>query len=618
MSLSQSTKSPKRDFDSTFGVDPSPQASLPTPPISIKAVPRDNSPARSHTGSMTDPESTTPSRKHEPSQLPSEPVSAFAALNGTPQPPAKKPKLTFAEKEEQKLNKQIRDAEKAAERAKKEADKREKAEEKAKREAENEAQRLKREAEREEKRRTTEANKAAKEEAKRQANEAKRQKDEEKMRREEEKKKKERSQPKLMNFFGAPTIRRGSVSSRESMSPAPGASASDQQAPSKAKEISFYEKQFPPFFVHSDVKVAPYNRFERDQQGSESIEKTLDSYVVDHRGTEEVRRFDAVSYFHMLDTTLRGKRSLPVREIMTAMSGNASKPIDLTTDSQNSQIKRTGVLLSKIPVKFLKFQEDVRPPYIGTYTSRPVTSISKLARNFKRRDLPNTNYDYDSEAEWVEDEDAEDCNSDGEEEEDLDDVDDMDGFLDDDNDDGLNSRRIVVQGDLEPVSTGLCWEDHRKCNTNVKMVQYRMEIMLDGPIKSIDPFSKAYWESPVTTSGSMDPPRLPLHAVKGNNLFSTLSSKPVKPAFSSPQPQSTPLASATAKPHKKMITDDAMEGFKREVAGSDLSKIGLVEVLKKKFPKQTGAAIKETLETIAKRVGTKQAEKRWVIIDEHQ
>lgn len=65
-----------------------------------------------------------------------------------------------------------------------------------------------------------------------------------------------------------------------------------------------------------------------------------------------------------------------------------------------------------------------------------------------------------------------------------------------------------------------------------------------------------------------------------------------------------------------MITADAMEDFKREVSGSDLSKVGLIEVLKKKFPKQTGAAIKGTLETIAKRTGGKEVDKRWVLIDE--
>jgi chromatin assembly factor 1 subunit A len=170
---------------------------------------------------------------------------------------------------------------------------------------------------------------------------------------------------------------------------------------------------------------------------------------------------------------------MPVREIMAEFEGNASKPIDLTTDSQNSQIKRRQDLLRRVPLKLLHFAEDVRPPYRGTYTSRPVSGMEKLARNPLRRDLPNTNYDYDSEAEWVEDDDAEDCNSDGEEEEGDEDGEDMDGFLDDENDELANAKRAVLPGnDLEPISTGLCWEDSHKRSTNVKMLPYRMEIMI--------------------------------------------------------------------------------------------------------------------------------------------
>ena len=58
-----------------------------------------------------------------------------------------------------------------------------------------------------------------------------------------------------------------------------------------------------------------------------------------------------------------------------------------------------------------------------------------------------------------------------------------------------------------------------------------------------------------------------------------------------------------------------MEAFKREVQGNDLSKVGLIEVLKKKFPGRGAAAIKDTLELVAKRVGGKASEKRWVLID---
>ena len=58
-----------------------------------------------------------------------------------------------------------------------------------------------------------------------------------------------------------------------------------------------------------------------------------------------------------------------------------------------------------------------------------------------------------------------------------------------------------------------------------------------------------------------------------------------------------------------------MDDFKREVEGSNLSKIGLIEVLKKKFPGRSGAAIKTTLEAVAKRVGSKEVDKRWVIVE---
>lgn len=43
--------------------------------------------------------------------------------------------------------------------------------------------------------------------------------------------------------------------------------------------------------------------------------------------------------------------------------------------------------------------------------------------------------------------------------------------------------------------------------------------------------------------------------------------------------------------------------------------MGLIEVLKKQFPNAKAAAIKGTLETVARRVGAKEADKRWVIVD---
>lgn len=58
-----------------------------------------------------------------------------------------------------------------------------------------------------------------------------------------------------------------------------------------------------------------------------------------------------------------------------------------------------------------------------------------------------------------------------------------------------------------------------------------------------------------------------------------------------------------------------MQRFKDAVEGNNLSKVGLIEVLKKQFPNAKAAAIKGTLETVARRVGVKEADKRWVIVD---
>jgi chromatin assembly factor 1 subunit A len=378
---------------------------------------------------------------------------------------------------------------------------RERADEKARKEAEKEAEKRKKEAEKEEKKAAQEAEKAAKEERRRVKENERRQKEEEKrlkeeerrhreeqkQRAEEEKRKKERSQKKLNSYF----VQKGSGGDRTSMSPVPsnpalGVPAASPAPPTPSKStISYYEQTFPAFFIQNNVEVAPINRFERDEGTSINQQRIIDSYILENRSPDRQRSFDAMSLFNLPGYTIRGKQYMAVREIMAEMSSSPSRPIDLTTDSQNSQIKRTGDLLRNVPLKFLKFAEDVRPPYRGTYTSRPLHGMTRLARNPLRRDLPDTNYDYDSEAEWIEDEDAEDLNSEGEEDDtEPDDAEDMDGFLDDENDELMTSKRLVLQGDIEPISTGLCWEDQRGKNTNAKMWDFRMEIILGMPLCS--------------------------------------------------------------------------------------------------------------------------------------
>jgi chromatin assembly factor 1 subunit A len=140
----------------------------------------------------------------------------------------------------------------------------------------------------------------------------------------------------------------------------------------------------------------------------------------------------------------------------------------------------------------------------------------------------------------------------------------------------------------------------------------------------------------------MDPPRIPLNTMKttsANFNGHITTSKTVKPFFttatdvlksSSPTlapPQTAPPHPKPGRPStkpakdqkpKKLLAQDDMPAFCAAVQGSDLSKVGLIEVLKKRFPGRPAAAIKATLEAVGKREGVKEADKRWKIVQQAQ
>ncbi|OBT68754.1 hypothetical protein VE03_02203 [Pseudogymnoascus sp. 23342-1-I1] len=629
---SVSPRSLKRQHeDSTANLTAPPKISLEQhlPPSAAHHLIREPSPARSDCDSVI---SDVPSRT--PSLGPNSPLlqapSAFSMMNGSGQPPKKKPKLTFAEQEHKKILKEIRDREKADERARKEAEKRDKEHDKAKRDAEKEAERQKKEAEKEEKRQAKEAErlvkeaeKAGKEKERKAKEEEKRKKEEEKQRIEEEKKKKERSQKKLNSFF----ISQPAKKPEKAVSPEPGNAAGgapDDKSPNKRSEISDYDKAFPAFFLQNSVTLAPILRFGRDEFATQTLEHELDACLSGSKAAERPQKLDATKAFNIPPNcfTRRGRPHVPVKQIMSHLLGGSSRPIDLTTDSQNAQIKNTRTSLRAIPYKILKFAEDVRPPYIGTYTKQPISGAARLARNPIKRDLPGVDYDYDSEAEWEEPgEDEEDLGSEGEDDDDADGEEDLDGFLDDADDEIANARKLVMLGDLEPKSTGLCWENEQGQYPSSEMRGFAMEVIHEN-IKvqtPIDPFATHYWAPPAPPPSSMHPPRLPLNPMKGTSAhINGPSAKTVKMFGLSAPPSSKSSSSATSSSKsgsagtKKLVAPDEMAAFKLAVQGSELSKVGLIEVLNKQFPKSSKGCIKNTLEVFAKREGGKEAEKRWV------
>lgn len=132
----------------------------------------------------------------------------------------------------------------------------------------------------------------------------------------------------------------------------------------------------------------------------------------------------------------------------------------------------------------------------------------------------------------------------------------------------------------------------------------------------IDPFATHYWDAP-TPARLMEPPRLPLNTIKSTNAgFNGASSTPTSFFGNSNQNKPATQSCSTLKQPKKLISMEDMPAFKQAVNGSELSKLGLIEVLNKQFSKISKSTIKYTLETIAKRVGSKEAEKRWVLIEE--
>lgn len=170
--------------------------------------------------------------------------------------------------------------------------------------------------------------------------------------------------------------------------------------------------------------------------------------------------FDLVTLLHIPQNKLPNhvKQYKSVKELVAEIQSTSRSPIDLTRIGTKSTRKALD-LLAAIPIKYLQFAEDVRPPYIGTFTKilEPKAYLN-LCRNPFSRTLPAVNYDYDSEAEWEEPGEGEDLESEGEEEEEEDDADDIEEFLDDAEETGeLSLKRRLMCGDLEPISTGLCW-----------------------------------------------------------------------------------------------------------------------------------------------------------------
>ena len=319
---------------------------------------------------------------------------------------------------------------------------------------------------------------------------------------------------------------------------------------------------------------------------------SIDAHGIDH---------DTLSSFRNQDASKRRckRPNHQVKEIIARLQGTSQTPIDIT--GSDPTWKRTPLdLLKDVPMKYLKFAEDVRPPYLGTYTrSLSLRRSAKLQRQPFTRGLPHVNYDYDSEAEWEDPGEGEDLDSEGEEEIEEDDDEEMSGFVDDGDADEFSRKRKPMLGDLEPSCTGLCWEDFNgKVDAPIDLRPYTFMTIYQEHCIPIDPYSTEYWQStPVkpkldstdsvkantTATGTMNPPsRTPLANISPYNVRKTPFSN--SDSSKENQPLTTAIdfkQSNAPKGAKKIVSEDVLSEFKVAIVGSDLTKAGLVEVLKK-------------------------------------
>ncbi|KAJ5104698.1 hypothetical protein NUU61_002045 [Penicillium alfredii] len=546
-------------------------------------------------------------------------------------PAAKKRKLSPSSKESKQHEKEEKERQKAEEKlkreeekARKEEEKRLKAEEKKKRDAEREEEKRakeeekrKRETEREEERKQREEKKKAKEEEKAA-------REEEKRKREEEKMKKSRSQMKLNSFFAKPP---GSSAPASNGNPFTSPSKSSVISETGAADaphsvLSDYRREFPDFFVQSHTTLAPTHRFERDSEALKHVRQTVDAFLAH---PQEPQPFHPSEVFHTIPYhRRRGLRTATVKQILLQMQDASDATTQLGENHKSTADSKPHDLLRRIPMKSLKFSEDVRPPYQGTYT-RVVSegSAKKLSRNPYHRGLPDTNYEYDSEAEWEEPEEGEDLDSEEEEEGSDEGDDDLDGFLDDEDDAFAGGKRRLIVGDLEPVCSGIQWAAD---GVDPEFKNYQIETISDAVRFPIDPFSTAYWQRPRATDQG---------PTKGRAVPSPLNISQTPPSLDGPTVGGA--LPPTMSKLKRPFPPDQLEEFKQVVEGSDLSKIGVVEILKKRyvlpwlllpklenlwallispdafrFPKVSKETLKATLDQVAVRVGNKEADKKWV------
>ncbi|KAK7749779.1 hypothetical protein SLS53_000358 [Cytospora paraplurivora] len=544
----------------------------------------------------------SPSRSTPVDNTQSQPAATMAPFQTTLTtglvPPAKKRKrLTAEEKTAQEEERAAKKAETDAAKKAKEAEKEQKRKEKEEELERKAREKKEKEEELEQKKKEKEAKDQEREQKRKERQEAAEEKERKKREKQEEEDRKKRAQRKIEGFFAKKPL------TPKKAQAAVADVAIGARSPSPVQAQTEYQKLATPFFIKENVKLAPNNFMDPRSQAVET--SILDDYLSGRRSPFTAKPFDPVKTLRLPTHYRRGKHRPSVRELLSEHNGLRSEPVGLTTESQILRVENTRHSLKSIPMKHLKFHEDVRPAYYGTTTSvESVATLQKVAKNPIAKDLP-LNYDYDSEAEWVDDDgEGDDVSLMDEDDIDEDDGEVMDDFLDDSEDFGRGPR--FVTSTLEPESTGLCFEDRKRRNPDPQMYKFRMEF-IDPSLEhhhSIDPFSREYWapepkaaasKAPATTS------KAPASSVKSTG-GTTMPPPPIPASpFAALGAGSVAATPPTTVP-QGLIKAERMDEFKAIVVEfSFLAKAALTQTLKKKLGNCSLPEIKATLDYVAEK-----------------
>lgn len=488
----------------------------------------------------------------------------------------KKKDMLAIKREELKRDKEMKKQQREAEKRKREE---QREEEKQKREEQRQEEKRKREEQREEEKLKREDRKRQKEherlEAKRLKELDKRQKEEERLKKIETKRLKEEVKEKAQSRIGAFFKK---------------VNDSNKQVHVK----SDYEKYFLPFYAKDGV-ILPSDLptfVSAAQERKTKIDAWLIEGEADNDGNDDVSAW--------LEAR-RMKHGHRVRYTAVALLQQMTAKEKKDTELQ--------ALLSLVPHKYIKFYENIRPPYIGTYSKDAIISVDDP---FSTQET-GFNYDYDSDLEWVngEEEDGEKGDIDnlesGEDEEDEEDEEasegEFDGFLDMEDTSNLtpNGPQNMKRKFIGPLIPTVCLRDSVETMDEEEMIYF--EAVSVKYLIEEQPF-------PIEPNIVVAPKRADQsqNTNAHKRLINEIQQEPLSGS-----------SSASASPEKKrskVLITDAKNLLKLfdEIQNSTFSLGTVTEIAQKNLPQYSKQIIKNTVKEYALRgTGKGDTTRKWEI-----